>query len=84
MELNIGQFLYWCFHGDTDRFYVDYRWKNWKEDAAKCNCDNGIAFYPFLFAKADGMESRARKEVPMAELIGLEFDFLKQLGENQQ
>lgn len=82
MELNIGQFLYWCFHGDTDMFYADYRWKNWKEDVAKLNCDNGIAFYPFLFAKADNLESRMRKEVPMSEIIGMEFDFSKQLGEN--
>lgn len=81
-ELKIGQFLYWCLHGDTDLFYVDYRWKNWKKDVAKLNCDNGIAFYPFLFTKADCIDSRMRKEVPMAEIIGIEFDVLKQLGEN--
>lgn len=77
LELTMGQFLTWCFHGDTDRFYVDYRWHDWKKEVAGLHYDNGIAFYPFLFAEANDLESRMRKEVPMAEIVGIAFEMLK-------
>lgn len=78
MEISLSQFLYWCLHGDTDTFYKDYRWKDWKKDVSNLKNNEGIAFYPFLWAKAENLESRHRKIVPIDEIIGLEFDFLKQ------
>ncbi|MCM1089344.1 MAG: DUF2625 domain-containing protein [Butyrivibrio sp.] len=79
MEIHFNQFLYWCIHGDTDTFYADYRWEGWQEDCLKLNCDDGVAFYPFLWAQAENIESRTRRIVPMKEIIGLEFDFLRQM-----
>jgi len=79
MEISYSEFLYWAFHGDTDTYYKDYRWDTWKDDVKRISNDNGISFYPFLWAKADSLENRYRKEVPMSEIIKLEFDFLKQL-----
>ena len=35
MEIKFGQFVYWCLHGDTDKFYTDYRWDGWQNDASK-------------------------------------------------
>ncbi len=67
-------------HGDTDTFYKDYRWEHWLDDLSDLDYDNGIAFYPFLWAEAKNLESRKRSVVSMAELIGLEFEFLRQLG----
>ena len=84
MEIHFNQFLYWCIHGDTDTFYIDYRWQGWQEDCAKLKCSEGIAFYPFLWADAEDLESRTRRTVPMDEIIGLEFDFLKQLQEKSE
>lgn len=81
MEISFGQFLYWCLHGDTDTFYMDYRWKDWQKDAADIKNNEGVAFYPFLWAEAENLESRNRKIVPIDEIIGLEFDFLKQMQE---
>ena len=81
MEIGLSQFLYWCLHGDTDTFYKDYRWKNWQEDVSNLKNSEGVAFYPFLWAEAESLESRIRKIVPMDEIIGLEFDFLKQMQE---
>lgn len=80
MEIHFNQFLYWCLHGDTDTFYMDYRWKNWQEDIFDLNCNEGVAFYPFLWAQ-ECTENRTRKIVPIEEIIGLEFDFLKQINE---
>lgn len=81
MEIRLNQFLYWCLHGDTDTFYKDYRWKNWQKDVSNLKSNEGMAFYPFLWAKAESLESRSRRIVPMDEIIGLEFDFLKQIQE---
>ncbi|MDE5995929.1 MAG: DUF2625 domain-containing protein [Eubacterium sp.] len=81
MEIHFNQFLYWCLHGDTDTFYMDYRWKNWQEDISSLSCNDGVAFYPFLWAQAEDLESRTRRIVPMEEIIGLEFEFYKQINE---
>ncbi len=79
MEIRFNQFLYWCLHGDTDTFYVDYRWENWKEDVSNLSSNEGVAFYPFLWANAKDLESRKRSKVPIDEIIRLEFDFLDQM-----
>lgn len=81
MEIGFGQFMYWCLHGDTDTFYGDYRWKNWKKDISGLKYNEGISFYPFLWSKAENLESRSRKIVPIDEIIGLEFDIFKQMRE---
>jgi len=81
MEIGFSQFLYWCLHGDTDTFYKDYRWKDWQKDILNLKNSEGIAFYPFLWAEAESLESRSRKIVPIDEIIRLEFDFLKQMHE---
>lgn len=39
------------------------------------------AFYPFLWAQAEYLEGRRREQVPMKEIIGMEFEFLRQFGE---
>lgn len=83
MEIHFNQFLYWCLHGDTDTFYMDYRWKNWQEDISNLNCNEGVAFYPFLWTQ-ELIEKRSRRIVPMNEIIGLEFDFLKQISEAKE
>lgn len=83
MEIHFNQFLYWCLHGDTDTFYMDYRWKNWREDISNLNCNEGVAFYPFLWTQ-ELIEKRSRRIVPMNEIIGLEFDFLKQISEAKE
>ena len=80
MDINLSQFLYWCLHGDTDTFYVDYRWENWQDDTRDLDYDKGVAFYPYLWAEAESLESRKRSIIPLEEIIGVEFEFLKQMG----
>ena len=83
MEIRFGQFLYWCLQGDTDTFYIDYRWTNWQEDVSRLKPDEGVAFYPFLWAQAESLESRKRTVIPINEIIGLELDFYRQNQERQ-
>ena len=78
MEIGLGQLIHWCLHGDTDTFYMDYRWDNWREDCAQLTLDQGMGFYPFLWTEAG--QGRTRRPLPMAEIIGLEFDFLRQMS----
>ncbi len=62
--LTYPEFLYWCLHGDTDLYYKDYRWRTWEKDVAGLSIENGMAFYPFLWADGE-LEERSRKEIPM-------------------
>lgn len=78
MNIKLGQFVYWCIHGDTDTFYVDYRWDGWQDDTSKLNSSEGVAFFPFLWAEAESLESRIRKVISMEEIIRLEFAFCGQ------
>lgn len=78
LELTYPQFIYWCIQGDIDTFYLDYRWNNWQKEIENMPLDNGVAFYPFLWAHSDNIESRTREQIPMSEIIALEFDFLRQ------
>ena len=80
MEISFGQFVYWCLQGDTDTFYKDYRWERWQEDVKNLGLSYGMSFYPYLWAEAESFEKRHRKPIPMKELIGLEMDFLQQIG----
>ena len=69
MELSYSEFISWAFHGNTDLYYKDYRWNTWKKELKNIRNENGISFYPFLWAEADSLESRSRKEIPMSEII---------------
>jgi len=75
MEISFGQFMYWCVQGDTDLFYQDYRWTNWQKEVADMDLDKGVAFYPFLWAQAEYLEGRRREQIPMKEIIGMQFEF---------
>lgn len=75
MEISFGQFMYWCVQGDTDLFYQDYRWINWQKEVADMDLDKGVAFYPFLWAQVEYLEGRRREQIPMKEIIGMQFEF---------
>jgi hypothetical protein len=79
MGMGYSQFIYWCFTGDTAKYYADYRWSGWQEDVKDLPGDRVFNFYPFLWAKAESLESRSRKQVPIAELCDLQLDIITQL-----
>jgi hypothetical protein len=83
MNMGYSQFVYWCFTGDTAKYYADYRWRGWQEDVRNLAGDRVFSFYPFLWAKADSLESRSRKSVPIAELYGFQRDIARQLAGQQ-
>lgn len=47
MEIKFGQFVYWCLHGDTDKFYTDYRWDGVAERCFETEEQRGRSFLSF-------------------------------------
>ena len=78
-DLSYSEFIYWALHGDTDTYYQDYRWNTWQNDLQNLDINNGVSFYPFLWTEEDNFEKRVRKEIPMEEIIGFQFDMASQL-----
>lgn len=72
-DLSYSEFIYWALHGDTDTYYQDYRWNTWQNDIENLDINNGVSFYPFLWAEEDSFEKRVRKEIPMEEIIQFQF-----------
>ena len=57
------------------------RWKDWRQEVAKLNSNQGISCVPFLFTpEGKNLNKVSRKPVPIAELWGLHNDFRQQLG----
>ncbi len=80
MDMGYSQFVYWCFTGDTAKYYIDYRWSGWQDDLKNLPGDKVFGFVPLLWAKAESLESRSRRPIPIAEQYDLQFDIAKQLG----
>ncbi|MBN9646037.1 DUF2625 family protein [Terrisporobacter glycolicus] len=78
-DLSYSEFIYWALHGDTDTYYQDYHWNTWQNDIENLDINNGVSFYPFLWAEEDSFEKRVRKEIPMEEIIQFQFDMASRL-----
>lgn len=66
-----GDFLFWCFMGDLQKYYLNTRWSGWEAEIANLRGDQGIAIYPPLMAMGPPIASRHRGQVPISELYGL-------------
>lgn len=80
MEISYGQFLAWCMDSDTGLFYIACLYDGWQDDAAKLTSNQGISFYPPLWAKADGTQPRSRKAVPMHEIVAMNIEMHRKLN----
>ena len=77
MGASYSEFLNWALSGDHDRFYAELRWPSWREDTAQLTGDRAFHFVPPLWAKGPPIGERDRRDVPVAELLGL----LRHFGE---
>ena len=68
LEISYSDFLNWCFKGDLNTFYQDFRWTNWQQEVESLNGDQVFVFYPSLFTKAESMENRNRKKASINEV----------------
>ena len=84
LDLSYSQFLHWCLSGDLNTFYADLRWSTWKDDVQALPPDSAFSFYPFLWAEAESLEARSRREIPALELFKLQLEFVNQLAASGQ
>jgi hypothetical protein len=77
--------LQWLLQSDLDEFYSELRWSGWRDEVSALSPDQGIAIYPFLWAKEGGpVGSRTRSRVPMQELWDSSHDMVEQLRQVPQ
>jgi hypothetical protein len=81
MDLSYTGFLNFCFKGDLQGFYGDYRWKGWQEEVAALPGDKVFNFFPPLWTK-DGknIANGSRKAVPVEEQFDINLGLRKQMG----
>lgn len=66
LELTYTDFLNFCFNGDLNDFYKNFRWKDWQKDVSQLNGNQVYTFYPFLGTKeAEDINSVSRKAIPI-------------------
>ena len=82
-DLRIGysDFLSWASSGDITAFWDGLRWPGWEDDVRALAGDQGFSIYPPLCTEPDlNIASRSRAAVPLAEVIGVNFSLMDQLG----
>lgn len=81
LDLTYSDFLSFCFDGDLDKFYENYRWKNWQDEIEKLDGDKVYNFYPYLWTiEGKDINKISRKAVTIEEQFRLNVEFRKQLG----
>lgn len=73
-EMNYSEFIAWTVQGDTDEFYADMRWKDWKKDCSILEFGKAYLIYPFLWAEECIIEEAVKKVVPLEELVNLNVE----------
>jgi hypothetical protein len=71
--------VHWALNGDVAKFYADFRWPGWEAETKALSPDRGFNFYPPLFAEAESLTARSRKDVPMPELLALNLSAADQV-----
>ena len=81
LGITYTEFLNFCFNNNLEEFYNGFRWKTYKEDIAKLNCDKVFNFFPYLWTKeGKDIEKSSKKIVEIEEQYNLNLEFRKQLG----
>lgn len=77
-----SEFVYWCFCGDLEQYYENFRWPEWKTEIAELTGEQAISIVPFLWAKGPPVGARHRGAVPISEVYDLNMkEFPRQLRE---
>lgn len=72
LDLTYSNFLKFCFNGDVNGFYKDFRWDNWEQDLQNIKSDQALFFMPFLWTKeGKDLNKVSKKPVPIEEIYSL-------------
>ena len=67
LHINYITFIQFCFHGNMDRFYGDFRWEGWQTEVRSINSNQTISCYPLLWTKEGKDISLNRKVISVQE-----------------
>lgn len=85
MELDYSQFLWFCFCGQLNDFYENFRWKGWEKDVAAVSADEAYHFYPPMYSEElISMEKVDKTVVSIEELFYLQMELAEQLNESDE
>lgn len=68
LNMSYTRLLEWAITGDVTRFYRSMRWNGWRQEVASISGDQGISFYPPLWAERGPIAARSRNVIPLEEL----------------
>lgn len=71
MQGGFSQFVTWCFSGDLEKYYTNFRWHTWKKDVLTLKGDQAFNVSPPMWAKGPAIGERSRGAVPMTEVFEL-------------
>ncbi|MFT3822965.1 MAG: DUF2625 domain-containing protein [Chitinophagaceae bacterium] len=81
-DLTYSSFLTFCFTGNLNDFYKDYRWKDWQKEVSTLPGDKVFNFYPPLWTKeGKNLDKTSRKTIPVEEQYQVNMSFIEQLKE---
>lgn len=63
--LGYNEFISFCFSGDIQKFYNEFRWTDWKTEVKNLNTDQVISCYPLFWTDAGKDLVKNRKVVPV-------------------
>lgn len=79
-NMDYSEFLIWLANDDLDAFYVDVRWKNWREITARIGVDSALKFTPEIWMEACDISSAPREIVPFKRQLDDELSvYLKEI-----
>jgi hypothetical protein len=80
-NMTYSDFLIFCFSGNLQKYYEDYRWDGWRVEVAAMSPDKTMNFFPPLFTKeGKDLKKVSRKPISVEEQYFYTLDMRKQLG----
>lgn len=78
LSVKYSDFLAWCVMGNTDEFYSNFRWSDWKKFVVNIQFNNGVLVYPYLWSKEVNINTATKNIVPFDELFNLNMKYRNQ------
>lgn len=79
MDITYSDLLRWITDKNgINQFYETVRFSNWETLVKDIQADEGLAYFPFLWAKSDEKERHVRK-LPITEIQKLQLEFYQKL-----
>lgn len=76
-----SEFVSWSFLGEIKDFYEHFYIERYSEDISKTKESNGLLIIPYLWSKEFQLIKGSAKEIPINELVSLNFEFQKKFRE---